>query len=113
VKGLKALQKPLAGAHGSEPSCASEAITGGDVTALDGLGGVAAAAMQPRAHMAGERNDRGDSFYIRLVMVSDDCCGLYLRSGQGLTKKRFRTGPITLIAQKHINDLPVFINCTI
>jgi hypothetical protein len=59
--------------------------------------------------MAGERDDRGHCFHIRLVMVSHDCCGRDIRTGQGLTEKGFRTGPITLIAQEHVNDLPVFI----
>jgi hypothetical protein len=36
------------------------------------LGSAATAPMQPRAHLAGERDDRGHRFPIRLVMVSND-----------------------------------------
>ena len=42
----------------------------GDVTALDGLGSVAAVAMQARAYMADERDDCRYSLHIRLVMIS-------------------------------------------
>jgi hypothetical protein len=59
VKGFEAFHKPLSRANGSESPSASEAVTGGDVTALDRLGGVTATAMQSCAHMAGERDDRG------------------------------------------------------
>lgn len=87
VESFETLQKPLARANGSEPSCASESIAGGDVTALDGLGGIAATAMQPRSHMTGERDDRGHRFHIRLVMVSNDRLGDLIRACQGLAKK--------------------------
>ena len=83
------------------------------MTALDGLGSVTASAMQPCAHMAGERDDCGHRFHIRLVMVSNDRVGRDVCTGQGLPKKGFRTGPIPFVSQKHINDLPVFIYCTI
>ena len=58
------------------------------MTALDGLGGIAAAALQPRAHVAGERDDCCHSLHVRLVMISNnrlrrDLCACY-----GLTKKR-------------------------
>jgi hypothetical protein len=46
-------------------------------------------------------------------MVSNDRFGLYLRTGQGLTEKGFRTGPIPFITQEHIDDLPVLIYRTI
>ena len=52
---------------------------GRDVTALDGLGGVAVTAMQLRAHMAGERDDSGYSFHIGLVIVGNDCFGRNVR----------------------------------
>jgi hypothetical protein len=42
VKSLEALQKPLTGTNGSEPSGALGAVAGRDVTALDGLGSVTA-----------------------------------------------------------------------
>ena len=113
MKGLEALQKPLSGPNGSKPPSASESVAGGDVTALDRLGGVAAVAMHARAHMAGERDDCRHGFYIRLVVVSNDRCGRDVRTGQGLPKKRFRTGPITFVAQEHINDLSVLIYRTI
>ena len=45
MEGLEALQKPLPWVNGSQSSCASKPVTGGDVTALDGLGGVPATAM--------------------------------------------------------------------
>ena len=80
------------------------------MTALDGLGGRAATAMQPRAHLAGEQDDRGHSFHIRLVRVNNDCFGHNIRTSQGLTKKRFCTGPIPFVAQQHINDLSVLID---
>jgi hypothetical protein len=79
------------------------------MTALDRLGGVTATAMQPRAHMAGERDDRSHRFHIRLVMVSDDHLGRDVRARQGLTEKRFRTCPIPFVTQEHIDDLPVLI----
>jgi hypothetical protein len=63
--------------------------------------------------MAGERDDRGYGFPIRLVIVSNDRCGRDLRAGQGLTKKRLRTGPIPCATQEHIKDLSMFIYCTI
>jgi hypothetical protein len=80
------------------------------VTALNGLGGVAAAAMQTRAHMAGERDNGGYRFHIGLVMVSNNCFGSDLRARQGLAKKRFRTRPIPSVAQQHIDHLPVLID---
>jgi hypothetical protein len=80
VESLEALQKLLTSANGSAHSCTSEPVTGGDVTALDGLGGITATAMQPRAHMAGERDDRGHRFHLRLVMVSNDCFGRDVRT---------------------------------
>jgi hypothetical protein len=46
-------------------------------------------------------------------MVSDDRFGRDVRTGQGLTKKRFRTCPIPVVPQEHINDLPLPINRTI
>ena len=49
MESLEALQKPLTGANRSESPCATEAVASRDVAALDGLGGVAAATMQPRA----------------------------------------------------------------
>jgi hypothetical protein len=83
---------------------------GEDVTALDGLGGRAATAMQPRAHLAGERDDRGHSFHIRRVRVSNDCFGHNIRTSQGLPKKRFCTGPIAFVTEEHVNKLPVLID---
>jgi hypothetical protein len=83
------------------------------VTALDGLGGVAAAAMQTRAHVAGKRDDRGYRFHIRLVMISNNRLRRDVRAFQGLAKKRFRTRPIPFVAQEHIDNLSVFINRTI
>jgi hypothetical protein len=80
VESLEALHKPLTSANGSEPSGASESIASRDVTALDGLRGVTTAAMQPRAYMAGGRDDRGHRFHIRLVMVGNDRFGRYLRA---------------------------------
>jgi hypothetical protein len=77
------------------------------VTALDGLRGVTTAAMQPRAHVAGERDNRGHRFHLRLVMVSHDRCGRRLCARQGLTKKYLRTGPISPVTQEYINDLSV------
>ena len=65
--------------------------------------------MQPRAHVAGERDDRGHRFHIRLVMVSNDRFGRHVCARQGLTKKCFRTGPISSVTQEYINDLPVLI----
>jgi hypothetical protein len=113
VKSLEALHKPLSRANGSEPSSASEAVADGDVTALDGLSGVTATPRQPRAYVAGEWNDRGQRFHIRLVMISNDCFGRDICTDQCLTEKRFRTGPISFVAQEYINDLSVFIYCTI
>ena len=84
VKGSEALKKPLAGANGSEPSGASQAVTGRDVTALDGLGWVAAAAMQPRTHMAGEWDYGGYRVHIRLVMISNNRRRRDLRTCYGL-----------------------------
>jgi hypothetical protein len=63
--------------------------------------------------MAGERDDRGYRFHIRLVMVSDDRFGRDVRPGQGLTKKGFRTRSITFVAQQYINDLSLRINRTV
>ena len=84
--------------NGPEPPCASETVTGGDVAALDGVRGVAATAMQPCAYVVGEREDCGHGFHIRLVMVSSDHLGCYLRARQGLTKKGFCTGPVAFVA---------------
>ena len=75
MKGLKAFQKSLSGTNASEPPSTSEPVAGGDVAALDGLGGVAATAMQSRAHVAGKRDDRGYRFHIRLVMISNNRLG--------------------------------------
>ena len=83
------------------------------MTALAGLGSVALTAMQPRADVAGERDDRGYSFHLRLVMVRNNCGGGDVRTGQGLTKKGFRTGPLPFVPQEHIDDLPVLIHGTI
>ena len=80
------------------------------MTALDGLGGVAATAMQPRAHLMGQRTDHGYRLHIWLMIVSIDCFGRDGRTGQGLTKKGFRTRSIPFVAQQYINDLPVLIN---
>src|SRR5689334_13557223 len=66
--------------------------------------------MQTRAHMAGERDNGGYRFHIRLVMVSNNCFGSDLRAGYGLAKKRFRTGPIPFVAQQHIDHLPALIH---
>ncbi len=110
VKGLKALQKPLAGVNSSEPPGAAESVAGGDMTTLNGLSGVAATAMQARAHMTGQRDDRGYRFHIRLVMVSDYLARRYARTGECLAKKRLRTGPIAFVPQEHINDLPMLID---
>ena len=55
--------------------------------------------MQSRAHMAGERDDRGYRFYIRLVIVCNDRFGRYFRTGQGLPKKGCRARPITFVPQ--------------
>jgi len=113
VQGLEAFQKALSGANGSEPPPASESVAGGDMTALDRLSGVAAVAMQARAHMAGERDDSGYRFHIWLVMVSNNRLGRHFCARQGLSKKRFRTGPVAFVAQQHINDLPVLVDCSI
>ena len=43
--------------------------------------------MQPRAPVAGEREDRGHRFHIWLGMVSNDRLGCHLCAHQGLTKK--------------------------
>jgi hypothetical protein len=40
-------------------------------------------------------------------MVSNDRFGRDGRPGQYLTKKRFRPRPSTLVAQEHINGLPL------
>jgi len=63
--------------------------------------------------MTGEREDGRHGFHIRLVMVGNDRCGRDIRTSQSLPKKRFRTSPITLVAQEHVNDLPLCINRTI
>ena len=52
VQGFEAFHKPLARVNSSEPPCASETVTDGDMAALDGLGGVPAAAMQSRTWRA-------------------------------------------------------------
>ena len=67
------------------------------MTALDGLGSVAAAAMQPRAHMAGEGDDCRHSLHIRLVMISNNRRRRDLRARYGLTKKSLGTRPIPLV----------------
>jgi|SRR5215510_4161974 len=109
MQGLEALQKPLPGANGSEPPCASESVAGGDMTAFNGLGGVAATAMQSRAHMARARDDRGLGFYVRMVLVRDDYLWDHARACERLPKKRLRTGPVAFVPQQHINDLPVLV----
>ena len=93
VQGREARQKPLAGAKGAEPPCASESITGGDRTALNGVGGVAATARSPRAHMAGQWKGCSHGFSVRLVVVSDNGTGWHVCAGQGLSKKGCHTGP--------------------
>ena len=80
------------------------------MTALDGLGGVATTAMQPRAYMTGERDEHGRCFHIRLVMVSNNCLGRHVRTCERLAKKRLCTGPVTFVPQQHINDLPVLVD---
>ena len=69
--------------------------------------------MQTCAHMASGWNDRSHGFYVRLVVVSDHGTGCQVCTGQGLTKKGFRTGPIPFVSEEHVNDLPVFIHCAI
>jgi hypothetical protein len=63
--------------------------------------------------VVGERDDRGHRFHIRLVIVCNNGFGRNARTGQGLTKKGFRTGPIPFVAQEHINNLSVLIHGTI
>ena len=53
-------------------SCTSQPVAGGNMATLDRLGGVAAAAMQARTHMAGEREDCRHRLHIRLVMISNN-----------------------------------------
>ena len=113
MKGFEAFQKPLAGVHGSQSPPASKAVPGGDVTVPYGLGRVATAAMQARAHMAGERDDGGYRFHIRLVIVRNNRCGRDVRARQGLAEKRLRTRPVPFVTQQHINDLPLRIHCAI
>jgi hypothetical protein len=69
--------------------------------------------MQPRAHLAGEREDRDHRFHIRLMMVSNGRLGHNIRTSQGLTKKGFCTGPIAFVTEEHVNTLPVLIDRTI
>ena len=54
------------------------------MTALDGLGGVAAAAMQARTYMAGKQDDRVYRFHIRLVIVSNNCAAPSSRRRNGI-----------------------------
>ena len=96
--------------NGSEPAATSGAVAGGDVTTLYGLGGVTATTLQPRAYVAGERDDCVHRLHIWLVMVSNNRFVFSLRVGQGLTKKDFCTGPIPFVPQEHIDDLPILIN---
>jgi hypothetical protein len=83
------------------------------MAALNGLSGVAATVMQPRADMASEWDDCRHSFHIRLVIISNDRIGLYLRMVHGSPKKGFCTRPIPCVPQQDINDLPVLIDCAI
>ena len=83
------------------------------MTALDGLGSVAAVARQVRAYKAGKRDDYRHRLHIRLVMISNDRFRLYLRTGRGPTKKGFCTRPIPFVTQEHIDDLSVSIYRTI
>ncbi len=103
MKGLEAIHKPLSVAYGHEPSRASEAVAGGDMTALDGLGGVAAVAMQARTHMASDRNDRWRRLHIWLVMVSNNRLRRHLCARLGLAKKPFCACPIPFVAQEHVD----------
>ena len=109
VESFETLQKPLAGVNGSRPSGASESVAGGDVTALNGLRGVATTAMQPCTLMVSEWEDCGCRFHIRLVMVTNNSIGRDACAFQGLAKKRFRTGPIPFVAQEHIDNLSMLI----
>jgi hypothetical protein len=43
-------------------------------------------------------------------MVSNDRGGRDIRTGQSLPKKRFRTRPITFVAQEHIEYLSMLID---
>jgi hypothetical protein len=83
------------------------------MTALDGVGGVPAAARYPRAPMTGHREERGHRFYVRLVRVSEDGFGGHVWAGQSVPKKCLRTGPIALVPQQYLKDLPVLINGTV
>ena len=101
---LERLPRYPAATPGTPPS-----VAGGDVTALDGVGGVAMTTMQPRAYMTGQREDRGHGFHVRLVMGSNDCFGRDVCTGQSLPKKCLRNGPIAFVPQQYIRDLPVLI----
>jgi len=59
--------------------------------------------------MTGEREACGHRFHVRLVMVSNDRVGRDVCTGQGLPKKRFRTGPVAFVPQENIDHLPVLI----
>jgi hypothetical protein len=67
--------------------------------------------MQSRAHMAGQRDDCGHGFYVRLMVVSDNRTGCHVCACQGLSKKGLRTCSVAFVTQQHINDLPVLVDC--
>jgi len=96
-----------------QATAVAQAIAHRYVTALDGLGRFTSCAVQTCPDVLGARAGGRHGLHIRLVIVGDDLCRDHLGARDGLPEQRDGAGRVTMVAQEHVNDLTVLVDCPV
>src|SRR5262245_44205816 len=74
---------------------------------------LALGSVQSRADVASEGNDGRHCFGVLVAVITDSRMGSCGCPIHGSTEESFRTGPVLLVPQPHVDGVLVLIHCTI
>jgi len=80
------------------------------MTALDGLGRLAARSVQPCPDVLRARARGCHGLHVRLVTIGDDLVWDHPGARDGLTEERLGAGRVPVVAEQDIDDLAILID---